>query len=142
AGAAGHADPKWRLDRAIEQPAGTSVGAGLVARQCGAIAVPGGERAVETLPSCRIKTGVGKFAQPERTGRGAELEVARVLTLVAHAVRGRRIEWRIAEIASWIAVTVLADEFQQLIIAFAPLKAESLLQALCRAIGGAGNAAI
>jgi hypothetical protein len=141
-GAARHADAERRFDRSIEKPVGAGIAAAGIARQGLAIALPGCEGSVELSPFLGIEAWVGEFAEAKRAGRCAELQIARALPLVDAAMGSRRVERRVFEVASRIAISLLADELQKLGIAPAPLKSVCLLKRLRWAIGIAGNAAI
>jgi hypothetical protein len=121
AGTAGSADQEGRLDRAIGQLADPLIGgdAGLVDQRA-VKARPASRLAIQGLPLGGVEARVGKLANPQGTGGGAELEIAGRVPLVelaALAVRVVRVERRILEAAGRVDVARLADVLQEHVVA-------------------------
>ncbi len=127
AGGAGGADQEWRFDRGVGQLAHFEIGAGRIVRQFAVIAFPAAEAAVESLPGCCVEARIGKLAEAERAGGGAESEVAAVLAALLMALGIAGIDAGVLEVAGRIAVARLADELQQGFVAGAPVEAVGFL---------------
>jgi hypothetical protein len=145
AGAAGGADQEGRLDRGVGQLARPLVGFDAGRRGLGGgEAGPGGEVAVERLPLGGVEARVGELAQAEGAGRGAETQVARRGALVYLAALGVRVvgvERGVLEAAGRVDIAVLADVFEQHVVARAPVETVGFVGRLGRAVGIARLAA-
>jgi hypothetical protein len=106
--ATGGADQEGRLDRGVGQLAHPLIRFDAGGRgQRAAVAGPVGRAAVELRPLGGVEARIGKLADAQRTGRGAELEVAGRVSLVGLATLAMRIvgvERRILQAAGGIDV--------------------------------------
>ena len=126
AGAAGHAEQKWRLDRSVGQAPATIVGPRGILGDGARISVPGPEcAAVQLAPAGWLESRIWKFPQTHGAGRGTEGKVAGVCAPV-----GRIIGRRVLEVAGGIAIARLTDERQQFRVTVTPVEAVGFFVAL------------